>query len=140
MTTCDLKMVFGSLLKVADHRAMVTTNPWWSLGVSATSLQPTGPVGCREVLCSLLSVGECRTMVFSGLLKVFVLFSSHRPLIVANQLPTAPNTTKLCFLSAISQRSVGDRSVTCRRSVSDHFQRSGDLLRLVANLVSPQYK
>ena len=104
--TAKLSVVFGSLVEVADHHAMVTSGPCCFWGVSGTSLQL---VGHREVLSSLLSVSKCCTIVFSGLCKVLVVFSSRRPLIVdldhrpvADQLPTSPNTTKLCFF-------VGDR-------------------------------
>ena len=67
---------------VDDHRAMVTDDHWWFLGVTATSLRPTGrrevfaayapntslrPVGRRNGAGSLLSVGDCRTAVCSSL-------------------------------------------------------------------------
>ena len=64
--------------------------------------------------------------------------SVRRP--VADQLLNAPSTTKLCFLLVIGRRSVGDQSATGWRPVKDHYQPSSDLLRLVATLVSLQYK
>ena len=39
-STTKFSVVFGSLQEVADHCAMVTGDPWWSLGVSGTSLRP----------------------------------------------------------------------------------------------------
>ena len=61
------------------------------------------PVGHREVLCSLLSVGECHTMVFNSWCKVSMVFSSRWSLIVHDQSATSCRPR----LSA-SRRSVGD--------------------------------
>jgi len=56
---------------VADGRAMVTDDHQWFLGCTATSLRP---VGRRDVAGSLLSVGDCRTAVFSSRRKVLLVF------------------------------------------------------------------
>ena len=85
----------------------------WSLPMLGGPL--CDQLGHSEVLCSLLSVGECRTMVFSNRHKVSMVFSSRQPLIVSYWSVTLvgdrPNTTKLCFLSTIGQQPVGSRPV-----------------------------
>ena len=83
-------MVWGSLVKVADDRAMVlltfspVTDPGPLYGhlvmerflVHAPNTSPR-QVGHREVFSSLLFIGDWRTMVFNGVHKVFVVFSSR---------------------------------------------------------------
>ena len=79
--------------------------------VANTSLQP---VGHRDVLCSLLSVGDCRTMVFCGWRKVFVVFSSHRPLMVADHSPTLadrPKYHQILLMSVTGQGLIGGRQL-----------------------------
>ena len=78
------------------------------------------PVGRREVFSSLLSVGEGCTMFFSGLCKVFVVFSSRRPLIDGDSIgdQTATNCRppqmppNYFFLSATSQQTVTNQLKT----------------------------
>ena len=107
--TSKCSVVFGSLLKVADDHAMATADlrtgtahlgplcdhlvaERYLVNAPNTSLQP---VGRREVFSTLLSVGKCRTMVFSSWRKVSLVFSSRQSLIVRDQ-------------SASSQRPVSD--------------------------------
>ena len=102
-TTYNLLILGGLRWSLKGHRPSYDGHCrfWWSLGVSATLLQPFGH---REVFgaCSkFLSttkwsqtgpmqsaagrrlVSNCRTMVFCGRRKVFVFFSSRRPLVSA---------------------------------------------------------
>ena len=125
--TSKFSVVFGSLLEVADDRAMVTADPQWSLVVFMTSLRPNGR---REVFSSPLSVGECRTMVFSGRHNISLVFRSWRSLIVgdwsvAGRWPRSATTRRPlgdCPKYHQILIFVCDWSPICKRSLSTAWQ------------------
>ena len=102
----------------------------WSLEILGGLWVYWGP------LCSLLSVGECRTMVFHSQRKVLMVFSSQRPLIVGDwsvtsityQSSTNCRPPRVLPNYAFCQQPVSYRSATGCRPVKDHYQLSGDLI------------
>ena len=136
-TTCDLKMLSDQWSSVVLWKLPTTVR--WSLPILGGLWVLRGPlcdqlvierylvhaVGRREVLCSLLSVGECCMMVFSSRRKVSMVFSSRRPLIVGDWLamptncrpPRVPPNYAFC-LRSVGQRMVSNRSLTCKRPLS----------------------
>ena len=137
MTSCDQlrlqnslwsSVVFWRLPTIMRWLLPILSHLWWSLG-PLTTIWSQRTNDRKGVFSSLLSVGECRTMVLSGRRKISLVFSNRRSLIVGNHSATATSTNEFRFLLAIG-----------RRPVKDHYRPCGDLLRLVTTHVMPQYK
>ena len=135
MTTCNLKVLCGLQESSAGCWPSCDGNCWprtckcWP----GTSLWP---VGRREVLCSLLSVGEFCTMVFSSRCKVSMVFSSRWSLIVHEQSgiscwPRSPTSCRPVgdnrYKLELSQRLVG-RSETGRQLVAINMRWSATVI------------
>ena len=88
--TSKCSVVFGSLLEVADERAMEIAE----MGLVFADLGPLYDQMVVEWWFSLVfnqsfTVGKCRTMVFSSRRNVSMVFSSPRPLIISDWSATS---------------------------------------------------